>query len=807
MAVEPTELNPDTDRFLRLCAEFEALVEQDPAARARRLEELAALDTTMADELRGMLQAHERPELKPAAANAAAPLPSTLGGYRVLREIGRGGMGRVLLAERADGRFTRQVAIKVLDHSGQDAEFLRRFKAEREILARLKHPNIVRLLDAGEDDDGTPYLVMEFVDGRPLDEYLAQHALSLAQRVALFEQVAGALAHAHRMLVAHRDLKPGNILVDAQGQAHLLDFGIARLLDQSRLTATAQRALTPRYAAPEQIEGAPTSTATDIYQLGNLLYELMCGEPPFAEPNGSALLRAILEGGIAPPSQRALRATRSDARLIDADLDAICLYALRRESELRYPSVESMLADLARWRRGEPVLARKGGHVYRFRKLLRRHWRSVGMLVLVSVLTVAFVWRLRAELDRSEQQRAIAEQATELMVDVFGRADPARAQGQELTLREAMDQSVERLGEANDLPDTVRARVLEAVGSTYVELSEAERAVSVLGEAAAGYARAGDRESTFRSLHAQAVAMQDLGQYDEARAQLEQVLRDRLQMGTRGDSFEAELHSTIGILFQYQRQPHLALEAFERALAVLRSMPHPDREQMAHTLRNLGDIRTAQGDVEGGIAALQEANTLVQSLYGEEHPERIRMLRMLGRNALKRGALDEAVAYFESGWAAAQKTFTAPHGVRVQLAHPLALTRLLKGRIDEAAFLMSQALVEAEQLFPPGHPSRATLANDLALILLGTPDLNRARQLAEVAADARKDGPNATALAESQLILAVLSCRRGERRNLQEVDDLSTWVAQISADPMTTPMVVEQYRRAAALCAPASTGH
>ncbi len=421
--------------YRRLCAAFDRVHPLNGAGRARELDALRAAEPDLADELLQMLAASAGPGLDAGAASGDA-LPEDLGGergYRVLREIGRGGMGRVLLAERADGRFNRQVAIKVIDGSRHDADWRRRFLAEREILARLVHPNIVRLLDAGESASGTPYLVMEYVDGEPLDRYLRTHTLPLEQRVALFEQIAAAVSHAHQMLVAHRDIKPANILIDRDGVPHLLDFGIARLMSQQAATATGTRALTPRYAAPEQVAGTPGSATLDVYQLGVLLYELLAGAPPFAEFDGAALLRAVLEQDPPPPGRAARAAGVADARRIDADLDAICLRALRKEAAQRYASVDALLADLERWRLGEPVRARSGGLVYRGRKFMRRHWRSLGVLLLLVALTAGFVGRLNQELRRSERERAVAEQATELIVDVFGSADPSRAQGQELT--------------------------------------------------------------------------------------------------------------------------------------------------------------------------------------------------------------------------------------------------------------------------------------------------------------------------------------------------------------------------------------
>lgn len=788
-------------RYRRLCAAFDRVHPLDGAGRAQTLDALRASDPDLVDELLEMLAASAGPGLDAVAAPADV-LPDDLGGergYRVLREIGRGGMGRVLLAERADGRFERQVAIKVIDGSRQDADWRRRFVAEREILARLVHPNIARLLDAGESAGGIPYLVMEYVDGEPLDRYLRAHPLTLEQRIALFEQVAAAVSHAHQMLVAHRDIKPGNILVDRDGVPHLLDFGIARLLSQQTATATGTRALTPRYAAPEQVAGTPGSATLDVYQLGVLLYELLAGAPPFVELDGAALLRAVLEQDPPPPGRAARTAGVADPRRIDTDLDAICLRALRKEPAQRYPSVDAVLADLARWRSGEPVQAHAGGLAYRGRKFLRRHWRSLGVVVLLVVLTGGFIWRLNQELRRSERERAVAEQATELITNVFGSADPSRAQGQELTLSEALDQAVGRLRQMPDQPPLVRARVLESVGATFLELSRQAQAIPLLGEAADAYARAAEYDGQQRALHGQAIAMQDLGRYPEAQAAIEGVLRMRTAQGLRGDAFEAELHSSLANLHQYQRRPDQALAEFDQALAILRAMELPDQGQLAHTLRNLGDIRTAQGDIAGGHLALLEAQKLTQSLYGPDHPDSIRLLRMLGRNAQRRGAHGEALAHFELGWERAQRVFTAPHTVRVLLGHPLALALAIQDRLDDALRVMRAVADESDKLFPAGHPSRATVDNDLALVLALSGDAGDARARGESALAARREGGDEdAAIAQSELIIHALDCRaRSDAPGKQHSSELLT---RVLADPQLLPALGDLYRQLAQTC-------
>jgi tetratricopeptide (TPR) repeat protein/predicted Ser/Thr protein kinase len=794
----------DAARYRRLCAAFDRLHPLEGVARVEELDRLRGSDADLVDELLDMLAASDRPGLRVEQGLGAEALPTDLGderGYRVLRELGRGGMGRVLLAERSDGRFTRQVAIKVIDRSLADADWRRRFAAEREILARLMHPQIVRLLDAGESAAGVPYLVMEYVDGEPLDRYLRSRQAPLEERLKLFERIAAAVSYAHQMLVAHRDIKPANILVDSSGMPHLLDFGIARLLSEQAATATAARALTPRYAAPEQVAGTPSTAALDVYQLGVLLFEMLAGEPPFAQLDGPALLRAVLEQDPPSPDRVARERGVFDARRIDADLSAICLRALRKEPTQRYASVDALLADLERWHNGEPVRASDGGWWYRGRKFVRRHWRALGVTVLVLGLSAVFVWRLDRELERSEREREVAEQATELIVDVIGQADPSRAQGAELTLSEALDQSVERIRAIAGLPPLVLARVLEAVGATYVELSKPNQAIPLLGEAADAFRRADDLEGQLRAQHAQAIAMQDLGNYPQAQAALEAVLATRTAAGLGGDAFDAELHSSLANLHQYQRRRPEALAEFDQALAILRAMSQPDQAQLAHTLRNLGDIRTAQGDVDGGLAALIEAQQLTQKLYGPDHPDSIRLLRMLGRNAQRRGAYDEALIHFEQGWERAQRVFEAPHGVRALLAHPLAMAYLHRGDVAAAERVMRQAASEGAALYPPQHPNRATLQSDLALILLAADKHDEARELAGSARDLRRDlEVEDAAIAEPELVLAVLDCLSQPGATARAAVDAA--LDRVRADVALSPATLEDFSAAAVRCKP-----
>jgi tetratricopeptide (TPR) repeat protein/predicted Ser/Thr protein kinase len=816
-ATDTDPLDPTVARHRRLCEAFERLGELSASEREAELAGWRERDPGLWHELQAMWEASRSDRLQPRAP-APAPLPEGLGaerGWRVLREIGRGGMGRVLLAERADGRFTRQVAIKVLDGSLHDAEWRRRFLAEREILGRLEHPHIARLLDAGEAADGTPYLVMEFVDGVPLDAWVAREHPGLAARLRLFELVAGAVAHAHQALVAHRDLKPANVLVDAVGSPHLLDFGIARWLSEGQATVTGLRALTPRYAAPEQVEGLPTNAAVDLYQLGVLLYQLLTGAPPFAESSGAALLRAILHDDPPPPSRAARAAGQPHARQVDAELDAICLKALRKRPEERYRSVEALLEDLARWRGGEPVHAMRGGRLYHARKFARRHWGALAATTLVAALTAGFIWRLDAELSRTERARAtaeleraaaerersVAEKVTDLMIQVIGQADPSRAQGQELTLREALDQSVERLRAANDVGPEVRGRLLQSVGATYLSLSQNTQAVALLGESVQAFRAAGDRDGEESAQHAQAVALGNLGRHAEAQGLVETLLAQRAARGVGGDALQSELHSYLAILHRYQGRLPQALPEFRRAVEILRAIPAPettDREQLAHALRVYGDALGDGGDDVAALAALDESWRLAQQLWPADHPDTIRGLRSLGRNAQRRGDHDAALRHFEDGWARAQRVFEAPDVVRTLLAHSLAQVRLHRGEHAVARELLQGALAEAEQLYPALHSNPATLRTELARALLLAGRDADARAPAQAALAARRElGAPDPLQAEAELMLAVIDCRA-------RVADAAARVApalqRVTADPRLAEWSRADLERVAALC-------
>ncbi len=392
----------------------DALEEKSPAARTALVERRCADDARLLGEAESLVREAEAllrdptDSLEDCAEQATAALwrdeaPRTgwrIGAYEVVRELGRGGMGAVYLAARADGQFEKQVAIKVLKRGTDTEEVLRRFAAERHILARLDHSNIARLLDAGTTDDGLPYFVMEYVSGAPVTRFVREHELSVPERLAIFLRVCSAVEVAHHSHVIHRDLKPSNILVNADGEVKLLDFGIAKLVspgqDSLEITAAGEERLTPNCASPEQTDGRPVTEASDVYALGTLLYEMLSGQKPHkfssTHPAREEIVRVIREEEPVPPSTAA--SNKEIARQLRGDLDAIVAFAMRKEPGLRYHTAADLAADVRRHLAHEPVLARRGTAGYRARSFLVRHRTAAGALAALLLLSaIAFaIW-------------------------------------------------------------------------------------------------------------------------------------------------------------------------------------------------------------------------------------------------------------------------------------------------------------------------------------------------------------------------------------------------------------------------------
>ena len=465
------------NRYARAKEIFFAALELDPAQHADFIQERCGDDAKLRREVESLLAAREdaRDFLKSPPLETVSHHKwlknEVIGGYRLIRELGAGGMGVVFLAEKTDPEFRRQVALKFVKGDIHSKEILKRFHLERQILSRLEHPNVARLIDGGTSRDGLPYFVMEYVEGVPIIEYAESNYLSLAERLELFHQVCAAVSFAHKHAVIHRDLKPSNILVKNDGTVKLLDFGIAKLLSSDALrqteTLTTIRAMTPEYASPEQVKGETVTTVSDVYSLGVILYKLLTGARPYKtdSENLNEVVRAVCETEPAAPSA-ALRVTETDRQVstnisaseLKGDLDNIILKALRKEPERRYSSVEAFSEDLRRYLHGLPVSARHDTFIYRAGKFVRRNrvtvaFATLGILALLGGI-VATVWQAR----RAEQQRARAERrfnevrtlANSFMFELNDEILKGQTQARELVVKRAVEYLNRLANEAKD---------------------------------------------------------------------------------------------------------------------------------------------------------------------------------------------------------------------------------------------------------------------------------------------------------------------------------------------------------------------
>ena len=447
----PDPAPPTSERWQQIKAIVaEALEEKSPAARVTLVAKRCGDDVDLRREVESLLD-QTTSGLENFAGKASAPLRRDqtsldpgrrIGAYAIIHELGRGGMGVVYLAERADGVFEKQVAIKVLKRGTDTDEILRRFEAERQILARLDHPNITRLVDAGTTDDHLPYVVMDYVVGKPITRYANEKRLSVIERLKLFRSVCSAVSYAHQNLVVHRDLKPSNILVTDQGEVRLLDFGIAKLLSDAEagganMTITVLRVMTPEYASPEQVKGEPITTLSDVYSLGVCLYELLTGARPYklTRKTPDELTKAICEQEPERPSTTVAKGDGSskleirNSKILKGDLDNIVLMALRKDPARRYASVEQFSEDVRRHLQGLPVRARKDTAAYRAGKFMKRHKMgitavaAVVLVLLIGIVATAREWAVaKTERAKAEARFEILRKSSRTMISEIHRA-------------------------------------------------------------------------------------------------------------------------------------------------------------------------------------------------------------------------------------------------------------------------------------------------------------------------------------------------------------------------------------------------
>ena len=697
-------MNPE--RWREIEAVLDATLDSDPSRWPAILDERCAHDPSLRREVEALLGRYQDARRfldAPPAAAAAALVAETqartsaegtrVGPYRIVRLIGQGGTARVYLAERDDGHFRQRVALKLLRPEHDSEIDQGRFRAERQILATLSHPHIARLLDGGMSDDGQPYLVMELIEGEPINRYCETHALPLSERLEMFLTVCEATQYAHRNLVVHRDLKPSNILVTADGQVKLLDFGLAKLLEPgagTRVSHTTQRWMTPEYAAPEQVRNEPVTTLTDVYQLGVVLYELITGVLPFGRRQRSPydLAQAILMSD--PPRPSTVGPRRSKA--MRGDLDAIVLRAMRKEPEQRYASAQALREDIERLLAGMPVRARQGTAVYRAVTFVRRHRWSVAAAAALVVLLAGYVVtltvsarRMAATLARVEQEKTKAQGATQFLVGLFSPRTPGLGPRDTLTAEMLLARGERHVEELRDQP-LAQAQLLSVLGTIHRNMRAYDRATVQLERALAL------RRASLGEEHADVA---------ESMVQLGRALRG---------------------LGDYER----ARQLFEGALAIQRRVLGEDDPVVAETRR----ISQLGAPIDDRIALAREALAAARRVHGAEDTVVAENMRRVGMLLREKGLLDEAEVVFRASLAMRQRL--SPSDDAGIAAHLSQLAILLKhrGQPAEAERLHRAQLALMETRYGPDHPDVQGVLLQLADVLVRARKFDEAERLA-----------------------------------------------------------------------------
>lgn len=671
----------ESARWQRIKTVYREALDLPPDERSDFVHGACADDPALAAEVLKLLEVPSKhigsmdDAVREAAADFEHIVASSdrVGPYRLLDIIGQGGMGHVYLAERADDEYEQRVAIKMANWLGASPELIERFRLERQILAHLEHPNIARLLDGGRTDTGVPYLVMEFVDGRSILDYGKDEALTLRQRLELFLKICNAVQYAHSKLVIHRDLKPSNVLVKSDGTPKLLDFGIAKLMDSNAgggLTRADMRILTPEYASPEQMLGAPVTTATDIYGLGLMLYQLLSGSLPFDLSSRTSLQIRDLVCNTVPDSPSVAAAgtgNRARSAQLRGDLDNIVMIALRKEPERRYATVKDLADDIRNFLGNKPVAARGDDWSYRTGKFLRRHRIAVvattAVVLAALVQTLFYTQKLAEERDYALEERRVAESTTNFLVDLFNVSDPGQAAGADISAREVLDLGAVRIRNELTEDNAIRARMLQTIGRVYERLGLYDDAEALMEEAVGL-----NRELYTPRDRLLIDSLDELAwlyyrrenwkaAFDTASEALE---LQREVAGGDGPTMARTLNH-LGTITYYLDDYDASLDYYQRALAVLNSPEWQKSELRGTTLNHLGIVYDTLGQhAESERMYLESLDIRINAL-GENHPDTATAFANLGSFYSNAGDFDKAREYALKGLAIDRKTKGEAH--------------------------------------------------------------------------------------------------------------------------------------------------
>lgn len=652
-----------------------------------------------------------------------------VGSYLIKSKIGEGGMGTVFLAERSDQEFEHRVAIKIIRRGRATAENIKRFKQEQNILAGLTHSSIARLYDGRITDDGFPYIIMEYVDGTPINTYCSREACTIDQKLGLFSQTLQAVRHAHENLVIHRDLKPDNILVDQSGTIKILDFGISKLLDDDEsnaITQTTARILTPRYAAPEQIRDENVTTATDLYSLGIIFYELLAGTGPFKLKDLSRyeVEQVILNKAPAAPSTKT-----AQKKVLSGDLDAMALKAIRKEPDARYRTADSFLDDIVRYRNQSPVSARRDTVSYLTKKFVLRHRNGLVATAAVVLLIVGFAVFYGIQIT---QERNRAERYAVFLTDLFRSPDPFQASEntvvKDITVREYMDKAAKRVRLELKEDPTMQIALLETIAEVQQNL---------------GY------KNEARLLYQDLLAM-NKKQYDEGSPEIIESLRRvadvtgnfyvadslfRLQL-----ALASELEESSGLLTAKSKLAYSGLLSangrFKMGLKLVKSAVNVFRDAGPEYRQKLAEALLIASRINRSLNNLQQADTLIREglaiqkqLTGIEHPKTAAFMNVAATVAIKLGQLERAENLTRRSLKISQKTLGDMHHSSIKKLNDLSYLLNVKGDYKEAIEIQRRVVTLNKSKYGKLNSVTAASMQNLAAYLTNNEKLEEAKQL------------------------------------------------------------------------------
>lgn len=730
----------NSDRWLRIEALFDKAFEVETDQQEAFVRKEAGSDVDLAEQVLNMLSAGKKAsafmestdqsKLQDVLVNLAASVKEDeteieerrmVGPYRLVRKLGRGGMGQVYLAVRDDEAFKRYVALKVIRKGMDSEDILKRFKMERHILASLTHPNIARLLDGGVNEEGQSYFVMEYVDGEPIDKYCDDNRLSLEERLGLFEKVAAAVHYAHQNLIVHRDLKPGNILVTSAGEVKLLDFGIAKFLNPDLLgytlpmTKTEVRVMTPEYASPEQVRGNSVTTASDVYQLGILLYELLTGHRPFsfetrargeiekiileeAPEKPSTMISKIEERPkqtLNPETVSHQRRTPLDRlrKQLSGDLDLIVLMALRKETDRRYQSADQLLKDLENYRLGRPVSAQADTFKYRATRFVQRNRLAVGAGIVVSlalvILTIGafrFAYVTGVQRDQIALEVQKAEEVKSLVLGLFERANPDYSRGREITVRELIDQSATEMRAELVNQPSVLAEMLSVLGMVYSDLGEPEAGWPLIEQALELQRAQGDGDSPELAdrIFAMGYILDEQGEFDEAMQYHNQALEMRRRLYGEKHLLVAESLNELGVALYYPFELDSALVVWTQAYDMRKELLDAPHHDLVESLSNLGAVYNDLGELPKAETYYRQALDMLQELDAQDSPSYASNLHNFGSLLTQLEAFDEAEVMLKEAISLRTTIFGEKHEDTAKSINYLGRLNFARGSYAEA---------------------------------------------------------------------------------------------------------------------------